>query len=289
MALWHTVTVIISAANFIFGALLFFGLFQKKTEPENAKYSLLLRILGLVFIAVALYRSNFVTSYQNRLAWYDTLFNSPFFIRCLAFCAELSFNGMIAAILLKMGKEMNPAGDRKLARAAEKLPIAGFACIFIAQFFAYASLIAQYKTALAIEETLWALAFFCYVPLVAMGLRQAKKQPAAFKGYQAFLIVMAVWCAGYLVFQCFGALPLHYAHISQDVGLVVPSDALRTAIFGFTKTRDFAVWGGTGFFIWHTGYFSLCSWMALLFMTAPRLRHNLLPIDKAAGPPYNGS
>jgi len=272
MALWHTVTVVVSAANFILGALLLFGLFRKKIEPDNAKYALLLRLLGLVFVAVALYRSIFVSSYQNRLAWYDTVLNSPFLIRSLAFFAELCFNGMIAAILLKMGGEMNLAGDSKLARAAAKLPLAGFACIFAAQFFAYAALVAQYKTALAIEETLWALAFFSYAPPVVLGLREAKRRPAAFRGYKAFLLVMAVWCAGYLLFQCVGALPLHYAHIAQDAGLVVPPDALRTAIYGYTQTRDFAAWGGISFFIWHTGYFSLCSWMALLFMTAPRKR-----------------
>jgi heme exporter protein D len=31
-------------------------------------------------------------------------------------------------------------------------------------------------------------------------------------------------------------------------------------------TREFDEWGGIGFFIWHTGYFTVCSWMVLLFM-----------------------
>jgi len=33
---------------------------------------------------------------------------------------------------------------------------------------------------------------------------------------------------------------------------------------------DLNAWGGMGFVIWHTGYFSLCVWMVLFLMTGPR-------------------
>ena len=151
----------------------------------------------------------------------------------------------------------------------KKLPYFTFGCIFIAQFFAYAGLITGYLTPFAIEETLWALAFLSVTPLVIVGL----KQKSVVKSYKQFLVIMAIWCGGYLAFQCFYALPFsYYANLSHDIGKVIPHDALRRAIFGFTSTKDFDKWGGLGFFIWHSGYFSICAWMVLFFMTAPRKR-----------------
>lgn len=48
------------------------------------------------------------------------------------------------------------------------------------------------------------------------------------------------------------------------------SQAVRDALFVVNETKDLAAWGGVGFLIWHSGYFSLCGWMVLFLMTAPR-------------------
>ena len=46
--------------------------------------------------------------------------------------------------------------------------------------------------------------------------------------------------------------------------------AIGEALTVVNVTRDLSEWGGIGFIIWHTGYFSICVWMVLLFMTGPR-------------------
>ena len=146
-------------------------------------------------------------------------------------------------------------------------PYLAVGCIFAAQLFAFSGLITQHITFFAIEETLWMFAFLGITPLVFYAVRQKEKTA----GYRLFLIVMMVWCIGYLSFQCFYALPfMYYSELLQDFGKVIPADALRAAIFDYTVTRDFHTWGGVGFIIWHSGYFSLCSWLALLYMSAPR-------------------
>ena len=266
--------VSIGAVNLLIALFLFFRSKKwKAAEPHNARYFLFLRVAGLVFISIALYRTVFVSSYPDRLAWFATILNSPFVIRCLAVFAEMSFIGMIAAILLKMCRDKTPAAEengKPFGPILTKLPFVAAGCIFIAQFFAFAGLITQFMTPFAIEEAFWALAFMSITPVVMAGL---KKQKNAAKGYKAFLIVMAVWCCGYLIFQCIYALPfMYFAEIAQDVGKTVEHDAVRQAIFGYTTTRDFAAWGGIGFLIWHSGYFSLCSWMSLFFMSAPRMQ-----------------
>jgi len=241
-----------------------------RQEPGSSGYFMILRIMGIVFVSVALYRSIFVSSYPDRLVWFDTIFNSPFVVRCLALFAELSFIGMIAAVLLRLCKDMGLSGDRSKTEALlVKTPYIAGACILIAQPFAFIGLTTQYTTLFAIEEAFWALAFLSITPLIFYALKN-KEQTV---GYKLFLTVMAVWCVGYLSFQLFFALPfMYFSEVAQDIGRVVPPDSLRVAIFNYTVTRDFNAWGGIGFIIWHSGYFSLCSWMSLLYMSAPRKR-----------------
>ena len=266
---WWITMVIIGAVNYVVAIFLFRkSMKQGKQEPNNAQYFLLLRVLGLVFITVSFYRTIFVSSYPNRLAWFDTIFNSPFVIRSLAFFAELSFIGVIAVVLKRFSNEV--LYDQKYTLIT-KLPFVSFGCIALAQFFAYGGLIGQSLTQFAIEETLWAVAFLCIVPIIIVGFKEMKHQQLTEKSYKTFLRIMMIWCCGYLTFQCFFALPfMHYADLAQDIGRIVPPDALAQSIFNFTATRDFDKWGGLGFFIWHSGYFSICAWMVLYFMTAPR-------------------
>ncbi len=264
--------IVIGAIDLCAALFLFMKSFRwKAKEPHNAKYFSALRVLGLIFVAVAFYRCVFVSSYANRLVWLDTLFNSPFIVRCLACCAEMSFIGMIAVIFGRMRGELSLRGAKHPAflRIA---PLLAVACIFLAQFFAFGGLITQSLTLFAIEETLWVVAFLCLVPLIFFHL----KQKPAEKSYRVFLIIMTIWCAGYLSFQCFFTLPfVHYANLAQDIGRTIPPDALRMAIFNYIPTRNYHAWGGIGFFIWHSGYFSICAWMALFFMTAPRMRRTV--------------
>lgn len=269
--------VTIGVINWVIAVFIFFRSFKwAQQEPHHSKYFLLLRTLGIIFVSVALYRSVFVSSYPDRLVWFDTILNSPFLIRCLAFFAELSFIGIIAVILLKLNSEIpldNYGKNQTWINALlTNTPFIAVGCIFIAQFFAFAGLFTQYHSLFAIEEMLWLTAFLSIAPLIFVRLKQVKNQKLTEKSYKIFLIIMTIWCIGYLVFQCFSLPFVYFAHLSQDVGRVIPPDPLRQAIYTYTVTRDFQTWGGLGFFIWHSSYFSICVWMVLFFMSSPRKR-----------------
>jgi len=270
MPAWWFTMVGINIVNFSVAIFLLFKSFKwEQQDPNDKKYYLFLRIFGLTFALVALYRSMFVSSYPNRLAWFDTLFNSPFIVRSLATFAEMSFIGIIAVILFRLNREMAVNKSGILAKS----PYIAVICIFVAQFFAFAGLITQYNIWFAIEEGLWGLAFLSITPLVFAYLTKAKKQNNIGKNYKIALIIMAVWCVGYGIFQWFYAMPFIYiADIAHDVGRIIPPDALRQSIFNYTAIRDFDTWGGIGFFIWHSGYFSICVWMVLFFMSIGRKR-----------------
>jgi len=256
----------VGMANFLAaGYIVCRSLRWSKIEPESARSFALLRVCVVVFAAVAAYRSIFVSSYPDRLVWFDSLLNSPFLIRCLAACAEMSAVTISAVALLKLNRQYGLGG--KFSRA----PYASIACIFAAQFFAFGGLLTQYQTLFAVEEFLWTLAFLGFVPSTFLGLRQINAGQIVQANQKVFFWVMAIWCAGYLAFQICYALPFMYImEIASDVGRAIPPDALRAAIFNFTVARDFNAWGGIGFMIWHSVYFAVTIWVYLFGFMAAR-------------------
>jgi len=180
----------------------------------------------------------------------------------------------VAMTLRKLNKEHGLAGAMRrkgAGRLFARAPYISIACIFIAQFFAFGGLITQYLSLFAVEECLWTLAFLCFVPLVILGLRQIKTGQITQSSRKRFFWVMTIWCGGYLAFQLFYALPfMYFLELAADAGKAVPPDALRAAIFDTTMTRGFDDWGGIGFMIWHSVYFSVTAWIYLFGFMAAR-------------------
>ncbi len=280
---WWSTMVGINIINLLLGTVIFI---RSKNDgqkmPETAKYRKRMRKLGLIFISVAMYRSIFVSSYPQRIAWFQTMANSPILIRSLAFFAELSFAALIMFSLLNMNKEVplprEHANHKFLNFLETKTPYMFFICLFLAQFFAIGGLFTQYLVLFAIEETLWAMAYLFITPLVVIQFRrvfsnkdpQYKKQ---MKLYRVFLVIMMVYNFGYLIYQFAFSLPLtYYSQLAADFAKPHPAiiQGIYDAIYNFTATRDFETWGGWGFFIWHSAYFSLVVWMVLFYMNGPR-------------------
>lgn len=134
--------------------------------------------MEMIFVSVALYRSIFISSYLEQLAWFDSLANSSLLIRSLVFFAELSFAGLFMFAMLRVSQDLGLYSSEKkhfidviISRAPKFL----FFCIFIAQFLL------------------------------------------------------------------------------------------------MNETKNLNQWGGIGFVIWYTGYFSICVWIVLFLMRAPRV------------------
>lgn len=284
--------VCINLVNFIAG--LFIYRYSAGLPASNQSiYLKIMRSLGLIFISVALYRSIFVSSYLEQLAWFNSIANSSLLIRFFALFAELSFAGLFALSLLQLNKEVpvDPAsGNNRLTTLAlTQSPFILFGCIFIAQFFATTALITKYEVLFAIEETLWGIAFMSILPLAISQMRRVFSAHSRYsreqlRMYRSFTLMTAVFCALYCSYSLFYHLPIEYwPHIIQDLqsGNVVFNtgfSALQDALLIVNQTREYQRWGGIGFFIWHSGYFSICVWMVLFMMSAPRL----LPVKISA-------
>ena len=253
-------------------------------EPENKKYKSILRILVAIFVFVSMYRSIFVCSYPNRLVWFDSMANSPLVIRILATFAEISYALLIMIPLVHLNKEM-PL-DSKFAKSkvggflVNKGPYMIFICLFTAQFFAYSGLFTQHLTLFAIDETLWTLGFLSITPALYSHLSDIVKNHKGDKSVsliKAFLIVLTLFTTGYIIYQVAFSLPVtYYSQLAADLAKphLTFAEGIPNALYNYNPTRSFDEWGGIGFFIWHTGYFTICTWMNILYAMAPRKLKN---------------
>jgi hypothetical protein len=283
---WWITLVAINVVNLIACGFLFYRS-RSSADIEHAHYGRLMRNFGAIFILVAVYRSVFVSSYLNQLAWFDTLANSSLLIRFFAIFAEISFASLIMLALLQLNKEVpGPAQGTPASPPGflmTKTPYVLFACIFIAQFFATTATVTKIEILFAIEETLWGIAFLSILPLVLVQLARIysyadSKKRAELKLYRGLTLMMSVFTVGYCAYSLLYHLPIEIwpdAIAQLQMESPVPAirsggQAVRDALFVVNETKDLASWGGVGFLIWHSGYFSLCGWMVLFLMTAPR-------------------
>jgi hypothetical protein len=254
---WWWALVTVAALN-----LFVLVLILVKTDPSDSEgyeaYRRTLKVLGTIFVSVGIYRSVFVSGYLYQLAWFDTVLNSSLLIRGFAWFAELAFAAIIALVFLQLDRDVPGARDRETGRAER----------FIARVFPVvtAATITKFITLFAIEETLWGAAFLFLLPVCLIHLNrvfsyrdQASRQELRL--YRIHTSMMAVFTVGYV---CYSSGEL------VDPAIRIGWDAVSDAFYIVNETKDYATWGGIGFVIWYSGYFSICMWMVLFMMTGPR-------------------
>ena len=242
-------------------------------------------IMGLIFTMVGAYRAVFVSRYLYQFAWFDVLANSSLLIRFFAIFAELSFAGLFAYAMLRFSKDLasNNHTNPALNFIESRSPYLLFFCIFTAQFFTTIATINKNNTLFAIEETLWTVGFLLILPLAFIQLRRALsiKAEAEKKRIRMLLTsshVIFAWCIGYCSYGVFFHLPMDFfsdtANSTMAVTAAVPVAqaglaAVWDAFFIVNESKEFGDWG-FGFLFWHSSYFSICVWLAIFLMRAPR-------------------
>jgi len=277
---WWSLVVVIGFVNLAVGVYLFYKS-SKLDEPENTVYLKRMRIAGIVFLSVAMYRAVFVSRYLTQLAWFDTIFNSSLLIRTVAMFAEIAFAYLISRALIQVNKELlnEPFKNRFKEFLRSTAPHVFFYLLVIAQPFAYIGTINKIRVSFAVEETLWGLAFIIVTPLIIMQLKKAFSfKTEEYRLIKVFALLVAAFCIGYGSYSVFYHLPIEYwpSAIEQlQMDVRVPEfrygfEAIKDALLVVNKNHIYEDWGGIGFVIWHTGYFTLCGWMTLVFMSGPR-------------------
>ena len=282
---WWSVIVIINVINLLVGTLVYKRTLYPKDESEGI-YRRRMRTLGMIFVLVAAYRSVFVSRYITQLAWFDSIANSSLLIRMFAIAAELSFSGLIALAMIQTNRDLppsNPENDKGLKSFfSSKSPYFLIICIVLAQFFATAGVITKSRTLFAIEETLWTLGFLAVLPLAIRQVRRVYSIKDDILTDQIQMlrrstVIITAWCVGYCCYGLFYHLPLEsWAGAIDQIKTGLPviktgSKAIMDALLIVNETKEFSDWG-FGFLLWHSAYFSICAWIAIFFMQAPRLK-----------------
>ncbi|QEE14408.1 hypothetical protein DSAG12_00221 [Promethearchaeum syntrophicum] len=279
---WWTVMVIISIVNLVVCAVVY----QKTRIPKdatNTSYRKRMRIMGVIFTIVAAYRTVFVSRYDPQLAWFDSIANSSLLIRVFAAAAELSFSGLIAFAMLQFNIDL-PAGNPDQSSKFKtfittKTPYILIICIFLAQFFAFGGVIFKFDLFWAIEETLWSVGFIAILPLSIIQLRRVlslkdKEKLKRLQMLKLSAIVIATWCVIYcsygLFFHIFGLWESAIIEIKTGFPSI-GSNAITDAFMIVNETKVYSDWG-FGFLLWHSAYFSVCVWISIFLMQAPRSR-----------------
>jgi hypothetical protein len=260
-------------------------LFCQSPQAPGARSSYVqwMRIMGLVFTLVACYRAIFVSRYLYQYAWFDTVLNSSLLIRTMAACAEISFSCLIAFAMLRFNKDAlgkQRSSNPSMAFVRNRSPYALIACIVLAQFFATAGLITKSRLAFAIEESLWGLGFLSILPLafvqclrvIRSGNEFAEKRMSMLR---TFAFVNFGWCLIYCTYSLVYHMPTEYwATALEQIETGIPAlksgfSAVTDALLVVNVTHDYEDWG-FGFIFWHSCYFTVCVWLALFLMRAPR-------------------
>ncbi len=246
--------------------------------------------MGVIFIMVGAYRAIFVSRYLSQMAWFDSIANSSLLIRTFAIFAELSFCGLFAFGMLRVNSDLpvqeNSRSNSFMSFISKKSPYILIVCIFLAQFFATSGLITKNKTLFAIEETLWTIGFLSILPLAIIQFRRVfaikdEKEISRFKMLKQFTSLSLAWCVIYCGYGLFYHLPFENwagAINQMETGLPVIKSGANAIIDAFSivhESKEYSDWG-FGFLLWHSAYFSVCVWISISLMQAPRI----LPVEK---------
>jgi hypothetical protein len=277
--LWWGIIVLFNLAQV--AVCLYYVLVQRpKSSNSGDLYSKRMLVLGCIFTFVALYRSVFVSRYLMQYAWFDTILNSSLIIRSLAVLAEMSFALLFAMAMLKFERDLTPVRPvGKLYRLLTLGPKVLVISLLLAQFFAYGGLIFKSRLSFAIEETLWMVGFLSILPLSLIQLKRVWSKTG--KEYSSLKIsarIIAAWSIIYSIYSIAFHLPIEYwASAIEQLETNIPQiktgwTALSDSLVIVNVTRDLGDWG-FGFAFWHTAYFTVCVWISLVLMRAPRKRH----------------
>jgi len=284
---WWTVIVTVNVVNLVVCAMVYRRSLHPRDNSDPA-YRNWMRIMGVVFTLVGAYRAIFVSRYITQMAWFDSIANSSLLIRIFAIAAELSFSGLFVLGMLRVNADL-PAEDnvnqnKLISFISTKSPYLLWGCIFIAQFFATSGLITKNKTLFAIEETLWTVGFLAVLPLAIIQLRRVlaikeEEEVARLEMLRKFTKLTVAWCVIYCSYGLFYHLPLENwpsAIRQMETGLPVIKTGIKAIVDAFAivnESKMYRDWG-FGFLLWHSAYFSVCVWISIFLMQAPRIIRN---------------
>jgi hypothetical protein len=255
---------LVSAGN----VAVWFSLYRQLQQPTGSPASTsgieLMLLLCAAYVFGCAFRSFLPRADVQRICLFDTWLSSVVIGRTVATVAEVCFAAQWAIVLHKLGT-MTGAGTT-LTAAWLIVPL-----ILIAECFSWYGVLTTHYLDNAIENSIWAVAFFI------VGIGVCRVLPEFDGPVRMVLVVAIIGIAGYLTFLLTIDIPMYLsrwrAGIADGSTLLGFLDGLRDASTRWIVTHGFAHWKGE--IAWMSLYFSAAVWASLALCGCYALEEHL--------------
>jgi len=259
---WWGFLTLVSGANIAVWFLLYRELPAQATG--NAGSTSVMLLLSAAYVFGCAFRSFLPRADVQRICLFDTWLSSVVVGRSVATVAEIAFVAQWAIMLHQLGTMTG--AETVLIAAWVIVPL-----ILIAECFSWYAVLTTHYLYNAIENSLWAVAFF----IIGIGLCRLLPE---FDGLvrMAFAIAI-VGIVGYLAFLMTVDVPMYLSRWRTEVGdgstLLRPLEGLRDVSTRWVVTHDIAEWKDE--IPWMSLYFSAAVWASLALCVVASLENHL--------------
>ena len=252
LAWWWGGLTLVSGVNIAIWFLLYHQLQGQPGGSLGTSGIELMLLLCAAYVFGCAFRSFLPRADVQRICLFDTWWSSVVVGRSVATVAEIAFAAQWAMILHQLGSMTG--SDTTLNVAWVIVPL-----ILVAECFSWYAVLTTNYLHNAIENSLWAVAFF----LVGIGL--CRLLPEFDGPVRVILVIAVVGIAAYLAFLMTVDVPMYLSRWRTEVGdgstLLSPLEGLRDVSTRWVVTHDLAEWKDE--IAWMSLYFSLAVWASL--------------------------
>src|SRR6266702_5159492 len=265
LAWWWGLLTVVSGANIAGWFLLYRQFHEQPTGSLGSTSGIeLMLLLCAAYVFGCAFRSVLPRADVQRICLFDTWLSSVVVGRSVATVAEICFVAQWAIILHQLGTMTG--ADTTLNAAWVIVPL-----ILIAECFSWYAVLTTHYLYNAIENSLWAVAFF----VVGIGL--CRLLPEFHGPVRVALIVTIIGIVAYLAFLMTVDVPMYLNRWRTEVGdgsnLLKPLEGLRDVSTRWIVTHDLAEWKEE--IAWMSLYFSAAVWASLALCVCYSLGNQL--------------
>jgi hypothetical protein len=253
LAWWWGLLTLVSGVNIAVWILLYRRLHEQGTGGlGSAAGGEVMLLLCAAYVFGCAFRSFLPRADVQRICLFDTWLSSVVIGRSVATVAELCFAAQWAIILHPLGTMTG--ADTTLNAAWVIVPL-----ILIAECFSWYAVLTTNYLGNAIENSIWALAFF----VVGAGI--CRLLPEFDGPVRVVLVIAIISIAGYLAFLMTIDIPMYLrrwrAEVAAGGKLLRPFEGFHDVSTRWVVTHDLAQWKGE--IAWMSLYFSMAVWASL--------------------------
>jgi hypothetical protein len=265
LAWWWSLLTLVSGVNIAVWFLLYRQLHEQPTGGFGIRSDIqLMLLLCAAYVFGCAFRSFLPRADVQRICLFDTWLSSVVVGRSVATVAEICFAAQWAIILHQLGTMTG--SDTTLNAAWVIVPL-----ILIAECFSWYAVLTTHYLGNAIENSLWAVAFF----VVGIGL--CRLLPEFDGPVRVALAISIIGIAGYLAFLMTIDVPMYLsrwrAGVADGSRLLGPLEGLRDVSTRWVVTHDLAEWKDE--IAWMSLYFSAAVWASLALCVVYSLEDHL--------------